>query len=201
MQNNAGDINHEDERVDNTSSAQVQVWDKAARDDATWLYDLVFSTAVDAERHLTQSVADQTSESDDGVGATKQRLSSVSAQDGSASRVVISRLDFPLKQLQALANGSPASSFVVNELLSKWTTLTEDEIEGTVEVAKKLKKPNHSPGSADSRNEDVQMISFTCAMGRKYEFPFHLIHTWAVSIPPVVEVRTEVRGSLSRRSH
>ncbi|KAI0876457.1 hypothetical protein GGS24DRAFT_451494 [Hypoxylon argillaceum] len=188
---NSHHMNNDGEHGDNTSSRQLQVWPKAAHDDATWLYDLVFSAAVDAERDSTETIAGKTSESDDEVGVTEQRSSLVSTQGSSTSQAVISRLgfplgfprdfprDFPLKQLQVLANGPPASSAVVNELLSEWTNLTEDEIAGTVRVAEESKKPNHGPGSADSTNEDVQMISFKCAVGRRYILPSHMTLTWA----------------------
>ncbi|KAI8628741.1 hypothetical protein F5Y19DRAFT_112493 [Xylariaceae sp. FL1651] len=171
------DEENESEHDEDSSNQQVQACTTQSRDNAIWLYDLVFSTAVEATHESAQVGQDQTPSSDSESSHLSRDEDQGAARNRQSSRALILRQDSPMEQLRALAKRPPAASTVVNELLSEWTTLTEDEIEGISSIEQKAKKSSDKPRSS-SEDDEVQMVMFEDAIGRKFELPFHLIREW-----------------------
>ncbi|KAI0451939.1 hypothetical protein F5B21DRAFT_485137 [Xylaria acuta] len=169
-----GDSDHgEDSR-----SQQIQIRNPQTFDNAIWLCDLVFSAAIEATAESTKSEPDQESTLDNAsIHRSWQDLEDP-ASDNSSTQALVLHSNSSLARLQALTQQPPAASTVINELLSEWTTLTEGEIEGIDRVKQQEKKPNHESAS-DAADDEVRMVNFKDAVGRKFELPFHLIQEWA----------------------
>ncbi|KAI1367916.1 hypothetical protein F5Y08DRAFT_297303 [Xylaria arbuscula] len=149
---------------------QVQLRNPQTSDDALWLCDLVFSPAIEAAAELTQINPSLYSSSEDGEGSSTAI---------SSSQVIVTQYNSSLTRLNTLTQQQqPESSMVINELLSEWTTLTENEIEGIDRAGQKGKIASPEPMS-NSTEDVVQMVNFKDAVGRKFELPFQLIRDWA----------------------
>jgi hypothetical protein len=164
--------------AESSSETQIQLHKAGLEDTATWLYDLAFSSITE-------------------VAATEDQFSnqterkSTDGEDCDTSQALI--LDLPGQQakqlsrpIQMLFQTPTKPRLALNELLSEWTTLTEDEIEGVensekerndkVDDKEKIKR-NNGPEEPD----DLPIIHFKDAVGRKFVFPYTLAKTWAVS--------------------
>ncbi|KAI3319687.1 hypothetical protein HD806DRAFT_525351 [Xylariaceae sp. AK1471] len=170
--------NDESEQGNASSDQQVQVWTRRSYDDGAWLYNLVFSTAVEVIKESEQDEKDQASVSDDVFDHLPRDNCSASTLNVATSQSIILRPTSTVEQLQALTQEPLSSTLVVNELLSEWTTLTEDEIQGIGGVEPKANHDSHKPTMSSPADEEVQMVSFKDAIDRKYELPFYLIKKW-----------------------
>lgn len=142
-----------------------------------WLYNLVFSPAIEAAAELAKLEAGQKSNLDN-APIHRWGDSEESAANSSASQALVPRSHSSLARLQALTQEPPEASTVINELLSEWTTLTEVEIEGVDIRAKRGEKiPSPSPAS-DTADDSMEMIYFKDAVGRQFELPFQLTRDW-----------------------
>jgi hypothetical protein len=162
---------------DGTQSSQLQLWNEASEKDNTtrWLYELVFSSYVEARSGLPP-----TSKSPDDEAGAEELVETDGALNEERALLVSNSPEN--MQLAAMLERPVEVSSVVEELLAEWTTLTEDEIAGVGEKGPSGSKPK------------VPAIKFKDAVGRKYSFPYHLVQTWAVSdsIRKALTVRTNV---------
>lgn len=183
------DNKHEDESDGEVSNNRVEVRNEQSDDTAVWLYDLVFSTAIEAcdDAGLIKPVD---SSSHGGISYKQEpKGPNEISESNSDPSVVAFHKNTGSELLQVISQRSPPVASVVNELLSEWTTLTEDEIEGNEgkEKGKEKRKENEDNDMAkikrseSSIDKGVQMVPLTCAVGRKFRLPFHLIQKWSVS--------------------
>jgi hypothetical protein len=173
--------NYENEEDDASSDQQVQVRSNRSHDDATWLYGLVFSATVEARKESGQEEKDEDPVYNEESSHIPRDDRSASNTSPPASQSLILHPTSTMQELQALTQEPPLSTPVVNELLSELTTLTEDEIEGIRKVDSKANRGSHKSTEWNAADEEVQMIPFKDAVGRKFELPFHLIKEWTVS--------------------
>ncbi|KAI1125084.1 hypothetical protein F5Y10DRAFT_284511 [Nemania abortiva] len=181
LQHVSGDKNNDSGHDKDPGSQSIQTRSPQSFDSAIWLYDLVFSATIEAMAEAPEFETDQAS-AHDSLSVQGSQESSGESEASVSSRALVSRRESSLAQVQSLAQQLPAPSTVVNELLSEWTTLTEAEIEGIDKTKQREKqqekKPNHEL-SPDATYNEVQMVNFKDAVGRKFELPFHLIREWA----------------------
>ncbi|KAI0412986.1 hypothetical protein F5X98DRAFT_379239 [Xylaria grammica] len=159
----------DDENGGDSQAQRIRLRNPQCLDDAVWLCDLIFSTAIEATAESTESEPDQESHpGGPSVHTPRENLENSPANSPSSQALGI-HSELSLARLRALTQHPREASTVVNELLSEWTTLTEDEIEGIGIVKQHGNNPNHT----------VQMVDFKDSVGRKYELPFELIREWA----------------------
>ncbi|CAJ2503471.1 Uu.00g108650.m01.CDS01 [Anthostomella pinea] len=134
-------------------------------DEAIWLYDLVFSAAVTARDEADEEPTRQESQKKPKPNATARP----------ASNDTVLRQGNALHSFQVLAQGSPPAPSVINELLSEWTTLTEDQFEGISTPEEKDEETEIKKAQSTTNDKTTQMIDFHDCVGRKSKFPFHLV--------------------------
>lgn len=186
------DNDNADENSGGAAENQVEVWREQSNDTAMWLYDLVFSTAVEASRD-TEST--KTSDSPSPEALPHGQLLKEPSEASNTTLLALCQ-NTSMQQLQAMAQQPPPVKSVVSELLSEWTTLTEDEIEGTTAE----RKGKDSMAGIDRSNESgviEDMVTFEDPKGRKFVFPFEVAKEWSVSIVPHQSIgRHGVEGNL-----
>ncbi|RYP45445.1 hypothetical protein DL768_008213 [Monosporascus sp. mg162] len=148
---------------------QVEIWEAKSSDAAAWLYDLVFSPVAEAYSVSNNTSSAATSANGrQSIKELPERNSPCEADALSDSNALVLRRGDTTQRLQLLLQEPPSSKTVVNELLSEWTTLTEDEIDGVKSYECKAPK-----------NKEMAPLRFKDAIGRKYSFPFHIVQTWS----------------------
>ncbi|KAJ2996078.1 hypothetical protein NUW58_g1090 [Xylaria curta] len=157
---------------------QTQSWNTQSFDNATWLYNLVFAPAIEAIAESAGSEPNQESIPENASIQGSRDGSKESTADCSSPITLTVFRDSSTAQLQALTQQPPAPSMVVNELLSEWTTLAEDEIDVVDENKLQGKTPSHK--TKFNVKHEVQTIDFKDSIGRKFELPFHLVREWKV---------------------
>ncbi|EMR72767.1 hypothetical protein UCREL1_174 [Eutypa lata UCREL1] len=168
------DNDNADENSGGAAENQVEVWREQSNDTAMWLYDLVFSTAVEASRD-TEST--KTSDSPSPEALPHGQLLKEPSEASNTTLLALCQ-NTSMQQLQAMAQQPPPVKSVVSELLSEWTTLTEDEIEGTTAE----RKGKDSMAGIDRSNESgviEDMVTFEDPKGRKFVFPFEVAKEWS----------------------
>lgn len=171
------ETNHQDEDVaEQSSENKLQLYKAGLNDTATWLFELAFPTITEVST-LQALVRAEPNKVDDGH------------QSRALTRTPPSRLVPQSTQpIEEFLQAPIHADLTLHELLSEWTTLTEDEIEG---VEKKPKKENNDTPTESVKSEDqkkvpegpwdMEIIEFKDAVGRKFIFPFELAQTWPVS--------------------
>ncbi|KAK8022547.1 hypothetical protein PG993_013314 [Apiospora rasikravindrae] len=126
---------------------------------AQWLYDVLFSTAMEGNQR-------QVTDDDDGdvIGHPATGMS-----NDAPDRDIAVFHPAGSRDLQLFVGKLPDSSNIVNKLLSQWTTLCEDENEVTT---------SDVPERDITDNESV--IHLKDSVGRLYDFPWRLARTWAL---------------------
>lgn len=168
-----GETDNPDEHTaEKSTETQIQLYKAGFNDTATWLYELAFSSITEVAAAEDQA-------------ANQTEKNSADGEDGSTSQALT--LTPPGQQAKQLAQPikmlfqTPTKPrLALNELLSEWTTLTEDEIEG-VEKPEKDDKVKSKGKNVSDEPDDLPIIRFKDAVGRKFGFPFALAKTWAVS--------------------
>lgn len=162
----------EETKPEDGHPSQVQLWKGSSGDTATWLYDLVFSSTTEADHMASHSseahaTIPETTHSEGSEDEAKKK----SQQNDNFNSLVPWRKDQP-KSLSLLIKHPISSTLVVTELLSEWTTLTEDEIEGRG-------RPQEETIQEEQGSEPH--LQFKDAVGRTFAFPWHIARTWVVS--------------------
>jgi hypothetical protein len=211
----SSDTDQADEVVaqpDGIQSAELELWKQDSERDklntAQWLYELVFTSYAESLSSLPRSkFPDHDAEAEERPFHTA---------DEASNGVVPAPTSRPRAhmQLAVMAQKPLEASWVVDELLAEWTTLTEAEIAGVVEdEGPGRAKTEVPPANADIPpvkpdvppvkpdvppvkpdvlpvKTDVPPVRFKDAIGRKYSFPYHIFQTWAVSSSMSVEALT-----------
>ncbi|KAI1373083.1 hypothetical protein F4677DRAFT_430194 [Hypoxylon crocopeplum] len=159
-------IPSEDE--EESAQDQIEIQKDRRGDSSLWLYDLVFSSAANASNEQDD---DDGPEIPPSKGLSTIGLEPNSTSRGSLSTSVTVYQDSGMEQLQRLAQTSIPAESVVNELLSEWTTLTEDEINS---------KGKDEDAETPPEKSDREFVFFKDAVGRKFQFPFHAAKEWVV---------------------
>ncbi|RYO93062.1 hypothetical protein DL764_008034 [Monosporascus ibericus] len=147
---------------------QVEIWKAESDDTAAWLYDLVFSPVAEAYSVSNETPSAATfANGRQSIEELPERSLPCEADALSDSNALVLRRGDTTQQFQLLLQEPPSSKRVVNELLSGWTTLTEDEIDGV---------ENYENNAAEKYK--MAPIRFKDDIGRNFAFPFHLSQTW-----------------------
>ncbi|KAF5981882.1 hypothetical protein FCOIX_4021 [Fusarium coicis] len=120
-----------------------------------WLFELAFET---------YSTTSQGQESGIGKGSEGSE---------SCDQAVVFRTP---SEVQIAIYEPGAGATLVDILLSDWTSLSKEEITGTY-----IRKPGTEeakPSSPAPAQEDIAVIRFKDAVGRKFTFPYHLVQKW-----------------------
>ncbi|KAI0428685.1 hypothetical protein F5Y09DRAFT_343398 [Xylaria sp. FL1042] len=169
--------NDDSNHTENSQSQQIQIRNAGAFDTATWLYELVFITAVKATAESSNSKPEQSLTPDNSVTSGLPKDAGNVAASSSYSQSLIPYHSSSLRQIQSLEQHPPAASKVVNELLSEWTTLTKGEIMEINRLQEREIEPNHKAGF-DVVDDAESMLRFEDAIGRRYKIPFDRIRKW-----------------------
>ncbi|OTB09243.1 hypothetical protein M426DRAFT_316534 [Hypoxylon sp. CI-4A] len=159
-------IEHNDrERVvvqEGGSSTRVQASDVGSGDTAMWLYDLVFSSATESH-HMTENSSGATQ-----LDESEERAGREARQGDTPGQLVLLQGD-QTQSLSSLIQRPVSSATVADGLLSEWITPAQDQSESTVR--------SQEEGIQGVRETD-QIIRFTDAVGRKFNFPWRLAQSW-----------------------
>ncbi|RBR15705.1 hypothetical protein FVER53590_13369 [Fusarium verticillioides] len=120
-----------------------------------WLFELAFET---------YSTTSQGQESDIGKGSEGPE---------SCDQALVFRTP---SEVQIAIYEPGAGANLVDILLSDWTSLSSEEITGT--YIHKPETEETKPSSPAPAKEDVAVIRFKDAVGRKFTFPYHLVQRW-----------------------
>ncbi|KAI1394284.1 uncharacterized protein F4822DRAFT_44097 [Hypoxylon trugodes] len=155
-------------------STEIELQAEQSNDLGLWLYGLVFSKAADAYNETPPGSVQYQQDLN-----TPLSPEPVTNSPTHSTHSALIPHQFTVSQcFQALAQQPLPPSFVVNELLSEWTTLTEDEIEGTSANGTSNDETSKERKHYTEGEMEVQMISFKDCVGRKFDLPFHLARTW-----------------------
>ncbi|KAI0814734.1 hypothetical protein GGR55DRAFT_700946 [Xylaria sp. FL0064] len=183
--------NHDSEDAENSQSQQIQIRNVDCSDTATWLYELVFSPAVEERAEISNSECEQSLTPDNSVTYGSRKGSGDLAANSSYARSLVPYRSSSLNQIQSLEQHPHSAPKVVNELLSEWTTLTKGEIVATNRLEQQETKPTHKSES-DAVDVAENVLRFEDAIGRRYKIPSHLVRTWKDMEAMINEMFTNV---------
>ncbi|KAI1273888.1 hypothetical protein F5Y07DRAFT_411093, partial [Xylaria sp. FL0933] len=165
------------DQAESSQSQQVQIRNSDCSDTATWLYELVFSTAVEEKAELSNPESEEYLAPDDSIKYESRKDSRDIASNSLYSQSLIPYRSSSLKPTQPFEQHPPSAAKVVNELLSEWTTLTEGEIVATNRLEQLETKPTRKPES-DAVDDAEALLRFEDGIGRRYKIPFDLVRKW-----------------------
>ncbi|KAI1345859.1 hypothetical protein F5Y01DRAFT_299400 [Xylaria sp. FL0043] len=168
---------HDSDHAESSQSQQIQIRSSDCADTATWLYKLVFSTAVEAKAESSNSEPEEYLAPDNSLKYGSRKGSGDVAASNSYSQSLIPHRTSSLEPIQSFEQHPPSASKVVNELLSEWTTLTKEEIVATNKLEQPETEPTRKPES-DAVDEAEALLRFEDGIGRRYKIPFNLVRKW-----------------------